>query len=60
MANSSSFQNISIFIPLRERKPTSCDSEVLHSFRQWVNEENNKNRGKSKKRKRNDETLECD
>ena len=43
-----------------ERKPTSCDNEVLHSFRQWVDDENNKNRGKPKKRKRNDETSNGD
>ena len=33
---------------------TSCDSDVLRSFRLWIDEENNKrNRGNSKKRKRN-------
>ena len=38
----------------RVRKVTSCDSEVLRSFRLWIDEENNKkNRGNSKRRKRN-------
>ena len=37
----------------RSRKPISCDSDVLSSFCKWTDEEMEKTRGNSKKRKHN-------
>ena len=59
-SNREEIESLLLLWKFREQKPTSCDSEVLHSFRQWVDEENNKNRGKSNTRKRNDETSKGD
>ena len=59
-SNRDEIESLLVLWKYRERKPTSCDNEVLHSFHQWVDDENNKNRGKPKKRKRNDETSNGD